>query len=200
MDLGVLKSKFIDRVYSCKKIILNKDGAIDRKETERIVSNLFDYIMLFNSDVTVNSNTILGGKSWNEIPVLNEIKDFIIPNSVRYDPSDRAWTDLLLNRIAEKEIDVKSLSYQGYIESMILFRSLFKMTISEDFCYLSDIKKDLSLADVIAKSVRDEKCIYNSTPFIPLYIKGVVELDDSAIHYNYFIDDMISDYMLSINW
>lgn len=197
---AIIKAQFSKRVYLCKRITLSKDAKMDLSETERIIHRLFDYIHFFNSQYVKDGVSILGGKSWNEIPVCNEFKDFILPNSVRYDPADRAWTDLISKREEIKEADISKLSYQDYIETLIVYKSLFKDSITNNVSYLSDVKKDVSLSDVISRSIRDDKCIFNNTPFVPIEINGVVELDANALHYNYYVDDMIADYMLSINW
>lgn len=158
-------------------------------EVRELIDAIFGYIVNFNSldeDTTIINNHPLG--DW---PILNEFKDLILPNSVRWKAGDKAYNDVLVRvthkdyvdveKGIHKKVDVSQLDYLDYLDKLSQFRSLFKKDASSDYVSLESLRVDKSIADVIDYViVEDEdskRCHYDTTPFVPV-IK--LKLDNSV--------------------
>ena len=168
-----------------------------------IIDELFryvEYFSLLNQDDTVIK---MGSsfKTLDQIPVLNEMKDFIAPASVKLIAGNRRMPCLIdTAKYASNDKDFySSLEFSRYMELMNTFRGYFKKDISDNTVTLSSIKKELALLDVlsIAASVTDN-VNYDSDPFYPIYLK----LKDDLLN-NFLQDDadvMIKDYCAKLRF
>lgn len=189
-----------------RRFIANRDNPEDN-EVRNLIEAIFGYIVNFNS--LDEDTTIINNHPLSDWPVLNEFKDLILPNSVRWKSGDKSYNDVLV-RVTHKDfvdtkkgiykkIDVSKLDYLDYLDKLSQFRSLFKKDASSDYVSLESLRVDKSVTDVIDYVVIEDgtskRCHYDTTPFIPV-IK--LKLDNSIYstlfkdwHYSADVDEVV---------
>lgn len=162
MKIEEIVSRITKRLMSIKKISAKED------EVKAMAESIFKYIYLFNSVDEFGVRVL--DRDFEEIIVLDEFKEFIYPRCVRRDAMNLNMNDLLV-RAAEVS---KDLSYGDYIDACANFRRLFKSDISTGIVKLSDLKKDVNLADIEAKIDVDGRVQFNGIAFVPIPVnKGI---------------------------
>lgn len=195
MSLEVnIKHALTQRALQVKRVKLGNE---EEKQVAEIVSNLINYMKYFNSK---KDTFTLFNKSLDDIPVLNELKDLIMPLSVRVIPSDLMWADLLRKGNLD-EVDANFCpTYMHYIETITKFRALFKLGADTDVSSLASLRKNISLVDALPYAIVDGKCDYKDKPFIPFEVDYVANLERPGMHYNVDASEVINDYFISIKW
>lgn len=177
---------------------------IVNNEHKEYINTILKYIDYFNSLGEFETRVL--DRNLDEIIILNEFKDLIIPRSVRYNPSDLRTKDLL--KRSGKPNGYSKLNYSEFIFAQINFRRLFKKDISSNITTLASIKVNKSLTEVMPYvgkvttsngGIKEFVVKYDSAPFIPLFINGSVLDVFEENYWNASIKDAIRNYVLGLN-
>lgn len=197
--IGQLVTSFIHVSQAQAKIRLKDD------EMENVLNEIFHYLSIFNNNNIINRyTTCLNGISLSNIPILDEFKDFILPTEVRFDANSLQSLNLMLNEDVDdwREND----SIDRFVQLEERFRSMFKSSLREGTVPLSELKKAVTLSDVIDRvAVNTEhasgmlvwKCHYTDKPFIPIKVKGLLSLYDPT-YFNVNVDDVLREYCMNV--
>lgn len=168
----------------CKEFIMNyylmrlfKTAKVryDEKEIKGAVKTVSQAIELFNS--LDEFTTKLWDRDLEDIPVLGELKDFVVPESVRVYPNDLRCENLIV-KSNRKEASVK---FMDYINAISKIRSLHRLGSNDNVVSLKSLKQPKSLSEVIDKACLvegDELYVnYSGTDFVPIELNNnVLEL------------------------
>lgn len=205
------ESKFVgnfkQRIEATKRV----SKANDLEETlERIYYTLQYFNTLPEFTMT------LGSRPLSEIVIADEWKDFIIPESVRLDPTDLKTNNLVvrpskedLNVSAEKEIlsdYIDNLKkgftpeiYYTFINDQLRVRSYFKTDLTNNTTNLATLRANKCLMDIIPiMAVKDGdgfKCRSLDEPYIPVELCSSLNCLFRSDYYNVEMDNMFYDYM-----
>lgn len=202
----------VERVFATKRIKLNgyskddgkgKSVSLSEKDYIKfILEKIFEMIDEINS--TPEFTTILWNKPISEIMVPKEFESFILPESVRLDPSDLRTNNLLeqLGSISSNDIN----SYMRWIDYCLIFRSFFKKDCSENMVSLSSLRVPKSFADVLPIATfsnsknDDNQNAENSLrsldePFIPIRLKHEIRDLFRSDYFNSNVYQQVSDFM-----
>lgn len=174
-------------------------------EHKNYIGTILKYIEYFNSIGEFETRVL--DRNLDEIVILNEFKDLIIPRSVRYNPSDLRTKDLI--KRVNKPNGYSKLNYSEFILAQVNFRRLFKKDINSNVTTLATIKVNKSLNEVMPYvcklssssngGVKEYLVRYDSAPFIPLFINGSVLDVFEENYWNASIKDTIRNYVLGLN-
>lgn len=186
-------SDFKEQMYKSIEAQKKISKAIDQSEFYRLI----DFIVLFNS---LSENIrFLWYQSLDDIPVLDEFKDFIFPNSVRYEGGNRMFKDILIRTQAPFDSNVDR--FNEYLNLLSKLRGTFKKDISSGYVSLSSLRVDRSFEQVrsiAAFPVSDSFQVrYESSSFIPIYLSQGQEMFTS-VYLNANESDVIDDYLAKI--
>lgn len=189
----VNKNVFVEFVV--KKAMAQKKVSRPEKEVKDLVRKIADAIEFFNSLPEEDYSSLL--KSPDEIKIPAEFKEFIIPESVRFDQSTYACPDLLV-RSKVKEYEWSPFTWNIVCDE---WRSLFKKDCNSDMVPLSEAKKKVVLHDIIdVISTKQHSCRSKDTPYIPVELSvDLTELIGSR-YFNCSDADMIEDFMTSLKF
>lgn len=161
------------------------------KDIEDILK-FIDYInSLDELDLVIWDNRQL-----DDIPVLNEFKDFILPSAVRYDALNRRTKDLLERDNSENANPISS--YADYINICDRFRSVFKKDGYSDVSMIGSLRKSVNLTDVIARASIDSRVAAQGRPFIPVPLVNVGLFEDR--YFNETASGIIKDYIADMRF
>lgn len=196
-------SNLVTKVDRSKKVNTNLD------DINYVLGTLFSAFNAFNDLEEDETFFIPWNRDISNIYVPSELKVFILPSSVKVDPLRRMSLDLLDRKSFKFKMESKSKdgnklnlisdecpSYHLYVEAIERLRGLFKRNPNEDLTALSDIKKNVSLFDVLDKISDKAKIRSNwEEAFIPIPVnfKYTVFYDE-----NYFlgkVEDIVEDYI-----
>lgn len=150
------KTEFLKMAESNRKIS-------NPQELKGDVDYIFDAIEYFNAfDEYSTCLDDTARTEFDKVPILNEFKDFILPRSVRFEPSNLRTRDLLVRSEVELNDDGEVVSpiiiksnpkfrfvMKDYMKKIDDFRRHFKRDAKSDFIYLSELKKHVSFQDVL---------------------------------------------------
>lgn len=185
-----------DRLFSLKKIRIGKKV----EEFDAVVSAIVYFIRYFNS-LPIDT-AMVWDRPLSEIPILDEFKDLVMPNSVRYDSGDRRHSDLL---VRDNYNDGKPFGdYNRYMNILSTFRNFYKKDASESITYLSALRVDKSLEEVRVKGScmmgpDSPKVNYSSAPYIPIPLKCMYVLFENN-YYNATDVEIVKDWIANIQF
>jgi hypothetical protein len=194
VELTGYKLKFYERAFNQRRISLTKHNC---SETVR---DIFKYISYFNS--MEEDQMLIDGRPISEWKILNEFVSFIYPNSIRYESGNRFYSDLLVRE--KTNFKPKYVEYHNLITR---FRGFYKKDALSDVVPLQSLKVDKSFeevrayASVLSTADGDDKkdlVRYVDKPFIPIPIKGFINLVDKDIYFNSDKDTVIEDFIVDI--
>lgn len=168
------------------------------KDEENLILEIFNYIWYFNS-LDENISDILNHHI-SEWPILNEFKDFIMPNSVRYESGNKAFNDVLIHQ--KVHVDESRLSFNRYLDLLSIFRGFFKKDANSDYVGLDTLRVDKSFEDVrVIGSCcwRDLHCRYVAQPYIPIPLKCLNVLVKD-FYWNAKDVDVVNDYIANLTF
>lgn len=188
----------MNKIYEVKLIddLEFKVEAAKKWKASGIRTNLeriFDYIAFFNS---LDEDVIfVEGRTINDIPIVSELKDFIIPNSVRLVAGDRRYPDMLQR---ETKPEGFTFSYGEWMVLLTQFRGYFKKDLSTDMVMLSELRLNKSVTDITDIVPVNGNVKYEGVPFIPLWLKDLYTpmFNSTAANLNvdllleYYVGDM----------
>lgn len=189
---------FEKRAKSQKKISRVDEGISGLK-------TIFNYINFWNSytpDVTTIEN-----RDVEDILIPEEFKDFIIPNSVRYEAGDRVYSDLLVRpefQCVDKD-DKFDYDYNEYLDACHAFRGLFKRDFNSGYVSLASLRVDKSFENVRAVSgIYDPNsseviCHYMSSPFIALELANW-SMFVRPLYFNATASEVLDNYVAKISF
>lgn len=152
---------------------------IRHNEVEDVVDALFDYVDYFNS--LPEYTYYVFDRHINDIQLLDELKPFIIPDSVRLHPTDIRTRDLLVRSSIDKGSKKRAYSYIELINLMSNFRRFFKSDINDKMFSLGSQRVPKSLSDVesiMTCKVNGKLSVnYQDAAFIPLELVAAVGKD-----------------------
>lgn len=173
-SMNALCKEFIMNYYLVRLLKTSK-VRYDDKEIKSAVKTVSQAIELFNS--LDEFTTKLWDRDLEDIPVLGELKDFVIPESVRVYPNDLRCENLIV-KSKRKETSVK---FMDYINAISKIRSLHRLGSNDNVVSLKSLKQPKSLSEVIDKAclVEGEELYvnYSGTDFVPIELNNnVLEL------------------------
>lgn len=144
----------------------------------------FNYFDEYHRVIEDSANT-----RYEDIVILNEFKDFILPRSIRFDPSDLRTKNLLV--YAKRDSKFK-FDMNGYFYHITNFRRYFKKDINSDFTSLDALKKHISFNEALSY-------MYCVTKDGERYIKrGSLAFIPIRLTNNF--DDLFEDYYFDSNY
>lgn len=159
------------------------------------LERIFKYIAFFNSlDEDV---VFVEGRTINDIPIIAEFKDFIIPNSVRLVAGDRRYPDMLERDLKPEEFE---FSYGEWMVLLTQFRGYFKKDLSSDMVMLSDLKLNKSVTDITDVVPVNGKVKYEGVPFIPIWLKDLYTPMFNSTAANLTIDLLFEYYVADMKF
>ena len=163
------------------------------KEVKEDVECIADAIRRFNA-LRENAYEV-DGVLLEKIPILDEFKDFLLPNSVRYDSSYRAFPDLLKRNNDLESGDTYKFNLNEYVNACDRLRTNCKSDMKSRVSMLSDIRVNKSLSDVFPYIVHDGFVRMPEHGFVPIALKGISGLLDGGYWLRSEVADCITDYM-----
>jgi hypothetical protein len=138
--------------------------------------------------------------------ILDEIKPFIVPDSVRLHPTDIRTRDLLVRSTLTEKAEKQALSYVDFINVQSNFRRFFKSDINSGMTSLGSLRVPKSLSDVepvMACKLGSKLCVnYQDSAFIPLEID--TNVGKSLYREDYFncsdIKIILNDYFANLRF
>jgi len=186
-----IQDQFIAKVDASKLVNLNY--------VKDVCERLFKYVQLFNE--MPEDNVILWRRPIADIHIINEFASFVLPSSMRIDAADRSWTNLLDMPKCLKESEVKSLTYDDFMNCQIKFRNLFKKSVNDNFSTLADRRKPVNLSDNINYLSVNGKSYNFGDAYVPLpVVKEVGYFDHLNMHWNISSDEILSEFVSKIQF
>lgn len=196
---GDMVQMFVDRASSQTKRRV--------EDPKKAICKIFSYIIMFNG--LAEDTTILNNHPLTDWPILNEFKDFICPNSIRWKAGDKSFVDVLSrnfeleNHSLTDSLKRNDIDYNDYLNALSEFRSFFKKDATNDFVSLASLRVDKSIADVSDFIVlSDGRCHYLGEPYLPIL---KVTLDDEMItslvqnwYFNADIKEVYQSYLANL--
>lgn len=194
-DLG-LETTLETKIENERKISANK------QDVSYVVAKICMYLNAFNS-LKAESTTI-DGYDLKDIEVLNELSDFVFPDSIRFDISTYLTTELAVRSAKNEEFKFDKLEWE---ETMAKFRNFFKKDSTSDRTSLADLRKQYNLSDIMNRvacpfdvkngkvTAKDFKVRYVNEAFMPIFISTDLSLWFNSYYFNAFASDVIKDMM-----
>lgn len=149
-------------------------------DVEKTVKRLVKYITYFNSLDQYTTRTL--NHDLGDIPVLNELKDFIYPLIVRVNVLDIRCKNLVIKTSGFSDNDINGLSFDEFLNLQMKFRGYFKSDISSNITPLADIMKPVNLFDILDHVSCSKLCKSSGDLYYP------VEVDECVKHL--FVDNL----------
>jgi hypothetical protein len=191
----------VERTNACKKYRASQE------EVKNTVSIVVDCMKAFNSLVEDEVNFSKWDRSFDNIPILNELSFYVAPASVRFNPLDRKSKDLLFkdgnsDSLSEEELNKFSYSYYDYINAITRFRGFFKKESNDNCSSLASLRKKMAFSDVLGKASNGMRVHYFSdVPFWPIEVnKDVLDLLFEDSYFNASVDDLKRDFMSNLTF
>lgn len=161
-----------------ERIFNNRRISVGREDISKDVKVIFEVINYINSQPE-NVTRILD-RNIDEFVIPVEFKDFVLPNSVRYDVGNRLSIDLLVRSNLKTKQD-----YNVYLNSISRIRAAYRKGSQEDLVMLKDLRKDVSFEDVRERASFniDGKFFtkFEGIPFIPIRLNFGSQFFDRCI-------------------
>lgn len=177
---------------------------VDHNEFVNVVSRLFDAVIIFNN--LGDDAQFMWSRPLSEVRVIEEITDFIYPATIRFNSSDRAYSNLLdktsISIVDDETLNrIKTLSYSEFQECQIKFRSYYRLGIDTKVKPVSECRKNLSLSEAIDFSSINGKVCYTNKAFIPYPLISEVHcLDNRNVKFCINEDLVIEDYFADLTF
>lgn len=181
------KDVFYSRALNQRRISVKDD------EVRKLVDTIFKYLHYFNSQP--EDTRMIDSREISEWPILNEFKDFVMPNSVRYESGNRQFSDVLVRNY--ESIEGFNPNYIEYLDVLSRFRGIFKKDASENRVMLDCLRVDRSLEEIrsIAGNTIDGNTVhYTNDPFIPIPV-NCMDVLTNDYYWNANADEVVSDYI-----
>lgn len=184
-----IESAIVERVEATRRVNRSRDFI------QTLIKRILDKIDIMNG--LPEHSSMCWGKPLNEIVILDEFKDLILPQSVRLDPTDLKTNDLLIKGKARPSDNVSD--YVEFLNDQLAFRSLFKKDLSSGTTTFANLFVHKSLFDTLPiacfiKDGSDNEVRSLDDPFIPVPLKVEVSCLFREDYLNSTIDYVINDY------
>lgn len=185
---------FISKVKSNLKIripekVIDHDKSIS--EVDEKVEKIFEYINFFNS--LPEDTTIIDCHPIEDWKILNEFKDFIIPNSIRYESGNRTYVDLL----CRSSSDLKP-SFNDYSDLISRFRNFFKKDANDQFVTLASLRINRSFEEVRQLLSISGRVRYMDNPYIPIEVNNEIVCLFSDYYFNSDVEQIVQHYVANL--
>jgi hypothetical protein len=185
MKFEVLVQKLNERAEAQKRV-----SKYDRTSLE-IICNFINYVNSLDEDTLR-----VFDRDFDDIVIPTELKDLVLPKSVRLIPGDRRTEDILLR----PEINSKPCaSYAEYMNAVDQFRGYFKKDSKSDMVTLSSLRVDVSLVEVLDRICSDDKAKVTNQGVYPITVKSVSQLLTTRFLSD-SIDDVIQDWLVAVKF
>lgn len=166
------------------KLGSSKNRTVDGNKINDVITAIIPYLRLFNS-LEARTTWVEEMKcSTIEIQILNEFAPFILPASVKFNPSSDNSVDLLLreNFNSDEGLGSKTkYSIEEFERLQSHIRRWWNRSGRENTVSLASLRTDKSLADVLPRVVVEDGVAYSDTPFVPLNL-----VDEGRFMENFF--------------
>lgn len=204
-----IQKTIVSRVFSDLRVRKEPSEVVDT--VNRIIRMINKYNSLSEDDEVVRFS---GGnvRHISEVKVPHEFSFLIIPLSIRLDPRDRKTTDL---KVVPKFScsKVNDVTYNEYLDDIHRFRSYFRRDGIDELDVLSDLRKHVSLFDVINKlcvvdskgvvsesSLLDARVTYMGEHFWPYFVSNQVKVLFRDSYFNATFRELSLDYLSNIHF
>jgi hypothetical protein len=186
--------------------IINSKKKIKDNNVDKYVNVVMNYIEFFNS--LDEFKTSIDGRVFSDVMILNEFAPWILPRSVRFDPSNISTKDLLVRPV----IDDFKFNYEEYVLACNNIRRCFKSDISGNVTNLDSLRIHKSLNDVMPYITIEMKDVphddefpvygvrYMNTSFIPIEVDSSLECLFRNDYFNAEANILIADYINYMNF
>lgn len=187
----------INRVAAASPLKLEvvKDGKLVAEEkVSVVVKGLFKHIHAINC--LPEHARFINGYSLEDVKIIDELKDFIMPECISMDPSSRMAVNFAMNGECHSNFKLNEFN-----DLQLQFRNFFKKTGLDGSTSISSLRTRVSLIDVLDKCpviIDGEEYIhYEGTPFIPYDVKGELKTIGlyNKSYFNETYDNVIKDYI-----
>lgn len=216
----MLEVKYLEELQ--KMATVNRRISTGEKEIPHLIKDILTDIDYFNSfdefhhSLEDNAHTL-----FENVPILNEFKDFITPRSVRLEPGNLRTTDLLVRPKApekmyewrgkynkgSQKIEPEEFEYEfnlaKYMINIADFRHYYKKDANSDTTSLENLKRHVSLTEaldsiyILSEGVKYVKSGIESC--IPYKIVNLSALFEDG-YFDSSYDVSVINYMHKIIW
>jgi hypothetical protein len=174
------------------KVIANARIRVQDKDVPSNVNMIFNYIRYFNS--LPEDTTMINGHSLSEWKILNEFKDFILPNSVRYESGNRTYIDLMVRD--DFKLELPNLNH--YNDLLSKFRNFFKKDTNENYVDLASLRINRSFEEVRHLISAKGAVRYMDNPYIPIAVNDGVRCLFSSHYFNSDDKQIVEDFVAKL--
>lgn len=187
--VGLFFNEYKPKLYAMRKINVPKSEVYDELDKAE------KYIKLFNSGDEFTQFIL--GVTLDKIPIPEEFKDLINPESVRFTPSDRR-TKNLIKYSKVKEDGLSLIEWHCVIDNLRRYR---KMTSSDNIVMLNSLRTPKSFNDVMERMVLNSKfkVKLDSNPYIPISLDSVSTGMFKDDYFNISVKEIIQQYVAKMN-
>lgn len=190
--LSTIVSRIQASAPKAPKVGANKNSNA-QQQIEDVVGIIINSIEYFNSlpaDIVT-----LDGIKIEEIYVIDEFKDLVMPASVKVDPLDFNCQELLVRPQSDYVF-----SREEFINAQLTFRMWFNTNMKDDVSTLDQLRKKVSFSDVVDRAAYpvngEYVCnVYGRMPFIPICLNYGAGFYKSS-YYNITADELIKEYFI----
>lgn len=185
-----LISVLTDRILSATKVVVLKNERPEDIVKDTLIT-IFDGIDSINA---LSENAVMiNGEYLDKVFIINEFKEFIYPASVKFNPADFNSVDML-----ERPSDTKSFDTEAFINAQLKLRSWFRSDVKSNTSLISDLRKKVSLFDVLPmasfRENRIAKCSYMDKPYVPIPLKKDLSIIFRTTFFNSTVDYILEDF------
>jgi hypothetical protein len=176
-----------------KRALNQRRISVKDEDVKNLVHTIFCYIHYFNS--LAEDTRMIDSREISEWPILNEFKDFIMPNSVRYESGNRQFADVLVRNT--EPIEGFKPNYTNYLDTLSRFRGIFKKDASDNRVMLDSLRVDRSFEEIrsiAGNAVKLNKVHYINDPFVPVPVNCMAVLTHDY-YWNAEAIAVVSDYI-----
>lgn len=190
-----LLATLVARIVSQTRVNSPKGQSSD-DYVKGILSKLFTYIDCINSLPERASR--IDDVSLSDIVIMDEFKGFILPSSVKVDPSDLNAEDLMI-----KPAISSKFSYEQFINCQLAIRSWFKSDLKTNVTHLDQLRRKISLFDALPNAAfkldsGELVCRYTDKPFVPIQLWSDLNQLYRENYFNATYDNVLTDYCLDL--
>lgn len=203
-----LISKMVSRVNATKKVrtpepVRDANGKISSPSAvEEVITKILQVIDTINAKE--ERLAMIMDRPLENVVIINEFRDFIMPDSVRQDVSDMRTNDLLERRVPDVKLEI---SYNEWLDLQSTFRSWFKKDMQSETSNLGQLRVRKSLVDILPCcriKNNDNPDAYDvrawDEPFIPVDLNPGVRVLLRSDWFNtsadFILDDYISEWLM----
>lgn len=185
MKFEVLVQKLNERAEAQKRVSKYDMTSLN------VICNFINYVNSLDEDTLR-----VFDRDFDDIVIPTELKDLVLPKSVRVIPGDRRTEDVLLRPETKSAV---CTSYAEYINAVDQFRGYFKRDSKSDMTTLSSLRVDVSLVEILDRICLDDRARVTNQGTYPIAVKPVSQLLTDRF-FSDSTNDVIQDWLVTVKF